>query len=421
MVLDSQRPARTALQGFRPMGGRAPARQQSIRRHNLALLLAEIERSGPLSRAELARRIGLTKATVSSMVDALRSAELLEDRAPPLTGAARGRPGSPVGFAAHAPVAIGIEIAVDYLSACVVDLDGTVRRSVRRVQDHRRGDPTRHLERAVECAGSLLTRAPNCLVGLGLAVPGVIGDRGRVRAAPNLPAFVGHELGAELSAAVQGFAAHGPGALAIEIGNEANLAALAELWYGGHRDLRDFVLVSGEIGVGAGVVADGRLFAGAGGAAGELGHVTVDPNGPGCACGSSGCLERYVGQDVLLSRLGFTRREQLVDALGSRDPATSKVLEEAGHALGVATAALLNVVDVPAVVLGGLYAELAPALEAGLRAELERRVVAHLWRPTEIVVASLGASAAMRGAAGVVLQRFFADPVAFVPALVATE
>ncbi|MDA8296248.1 MAG: ROK family transcriptional regulator [Actinomycetota bacterium] len=403
------------------MGGRAPARQRSIRRHNLALLLTEIERSGPISRAELARRIGLTKATVSSMVEALRGAGLLEEKVPPLSGVARGRPGSPVGFSVQAPVAIGIEIAVDYVSACLVDLDGTVRRSVRHAQDHRRGDPAQHLARAVECARGLLANAPNRLVGLGVAIPGVIGDRGRVRAAPNLPAFVGHELAVELNELVTDLVTSAPGALCIEVGNEANLAALGELWYGGHDDLRDFVLVSGEIGVGAGVVAGGRLFAGAGGAAGELGHVTVDPSGPPCACGSSGCLERYVGQDVLLSRLGLDRREQLADALCSGEPAVGKVLEEAAHALGVATAALLNVVDVPAVVLGGLYAELAPALEAVLRAELERRVVAHVWRPTEVVVTNLGATAAMRGAAGVVLQRFFADPVAFIPALLPAE
>lgn len=404
------------------MGGRGPARQQSIRRHNLALLLAEIERSGPMSRAELARRIGLTKATVSSMVDALRGAALVDERLPPLTGAARGRPGSPVGFSVQAPVAVGIEVAVDYLSVCVVDLDGTVRRSVRHLQDHRRGDPAQHLARAIECTRELLAAAPDRLVGLGLAIPGVIGEHGRVRAAPNLPAFVGHELAVELNELVVAeLSPSAHGALAIEVGNEANLAALGELWYGGHHDLRDFVLVSGEIGVGAGVVAGGRLFAGAGGAAGELGHVTVDPSGPPCACGSSGCLERYVGQDVLLSRLGFNRREQLTDALCSGEPAVRKVLEEAAHALGVATAALLNVVDVPAVVLGGLYAELAPALEAGLRAELDRRVVAHVWRSTEVVVASLGATAAMRGAAGLVLQRFFADPVAFIPALLPAE
>lgn len=388
---------------------RPPARQRSLRRHNLSLVLGELASAGRLSRAELARRVGLTKATVSSIAEALRSAGVIEELAAERTVAeGRGRPGNPLALSASGPVAVGVEIGVDFLSACVMDLAGETRAERSLASDNRRGTPEEHLDRVAALIAGLeqLARSQGCRpIGVGIAVPGVVAPDGVLRSAPNLPRWARRDLRAELGAK--------------EVGNEANLAALGELWYGGRPHRRDFVLVSGEVGVGAGVVVDGRLYLGSGGAAGELGHVTVDASGPPCGCGSSGCLEQYVGQDALLRAAGVRSTRRLLEAARRGEGRVPAALEAAGEALGIACSALLNVVDVPAVVLGGRYAELAPYLRPRLEKELATRVVSHAWAPVELEVASLGAEAARCGAAGAVLHQLLADPAAYLPELLA--
>jgi len=213
--------------------------------------------------------------------------------------------------------------------------------------------------------------------------------------------------------------------------NEANLAALGEHWFGRRGELRDFVFVSGEIGVGAGIVIGGELFRGVRGLGGELGHVTVEAMGPACSCGGRGCLETVAGQEALLESVGLPVRagttignpagsvaEFLRRALAG-EPATVGALEKAGRALGIALSAFLNVLDLPVVVLGGFYAQFAPFLIGPVTAELHDRVVNHSWSSTEVVVSSLGAEASVRGAAGITIRRIIDDPAAWFPAVLA--
>jgi predicted NBD/HSP70 family sugar kinase len=406
-----------------------PARQGSLRRHNLGLVLRELA-AGPCTRADLARRTGLTKATISGFVETLASAGFVE-QAPggPVARGAPGRPANPVRLGPGAPVALGVEIGVDFLSACVVAPTGEVLARHRHARDHRKGEPQGRLAQAVAEAVALVAALRGRVgrlgrvAGVGVAVPGVVGPEGRVRSAPNLPGWNGLDVRAELARHLgpfgDGRAPAGPVAgrdrFVVEVGNEADLGALGELWYGDHSGLRDFALVSAEVGVGAGIVVGGRLFSGATGAAGELGHLTIDPDGPLCGCGSRGCLERYAGQEALLKGAGVHDVAGLRDAADRGEPRALAVLSRAGSGLGVASAALVNLVDVPALVLGGIYAELAPYLVPALSAELRVRAVRHLWDPVRLLVADLGPEAAMRGAAGVVLQRALSDPATHFP------
>ena len=208
-------------------------------------------------------------------------------------------------------------------------------------------------------------------------------------------------------------------------GNEANLAAMAELWYGGRPELRDFVYVSGEIGIGAGIVVDGRLFRGVRRSAGELGHVMVDSSGPLCGCGAYGCVEQFAGQEALLRSAGVPAEAgsalanptgavaELLGRARGGDPRTLEALRRAGTALGIAVSALVNLVDVPTVVLGGLHAQLAPYVASAVARELTDRVVgAESW-PVRLEVSSLGPGAAVRGAAGSVVRDILDDPGAW--------
>ncbi|WP_370349660.1 ROK family protein [Catenulispora sp. EB89] len=388
---------RTAAEPVRPAGpaDRAipnPARQASIRNANLALVYRLIlDAPAPLSRAALAAATGVTRATASALADALLEAGLIvEVSPPPATGA--GRPAAGLVPSADGPAGLGLEINVDYLAACVVDLTGAVHATVIRHGDQRGRAVAEVLADLAGAAGEAAAQARLTVAGAALAVPGLVeAPHGRIRRAPNL-VWQDVEIGAALGRALPD--------LPFEpvIGNEADFAALAEAHGApdvGGLPLTDFLYVSGEIGVGAGVILDRELFRGARGWAGEIGHVTVVPDGVRCRCGARGCLETVAGLEAL-------RRD---------GP------EVAASALGRAAAAAVNLLDLPAVVLGGAYArpEFA-ALVPGVEKALAEHVVSAAWAPVAVRVSRRGTAAAVTGAATAVIRRVHGDPAAWMAA-----
>jgi predicted NBD/HSP70 family sugar kinase len=373
----------------------APAGQHTVRRHNLALVLGAVAAAGRSTRARVADTTGLTRATVSVLADQLLAAGLLDELDP--DRGTPGRPSNPLRLNPAGPGGLGVEVNVDYLAACVVGLDGTVRAQHVVAFDVRAAAPRVTLRRAARLAEQARADADARIAGTVLALPGLVDHAGVLRRAPNLPAWNG-DTPAETLRALLG--------TDVEAGNEANLAALAETAATG---LRDFVHVSGEVGVGGGVVRDGRLYTGVGGFAGELGHIVVDPDGPPCSCGGAGCLEQFAGLDALLDTARVHDVDELV--VHAVEPAPRAALERAGRALGIALAATVNLLDVREVVLGGVHARLAQWLTGPLQAELERRVVSRELAPVYVHVSELGPYAAVRGAAGSVVSRVVADPL----------
>jgi predicted NBD/HSP70 family sugar kinase len=380
-----------------------PARQHTIRTQNLGLVLRQIAANPGQSRAQLATATGLTRTTISALVDELIDRNLIAEQTP--GRGARGRPASPLALNPQGPAGLGIEINVDYLAGCIVDLTGAVRAHRTVAADNRGGSPRVGLQRAATLARQLIEEVDLPIAGVTVALPGLVDADGTLRRAPNLPTWQGTRCATQLSELLE---------LPVSVDNEANLAALAQLWH--DSALPDFVLVSGEIGVGAGLVMDGRLFRGVRGMAGELGHVVVHPDGPPCGCGANGCLEQFAGQEALLRRAGLLDRSpgsaQNPDSAGAAlvrraeagDGRTREALAEAGQALGIALAALINTLDLPAVVLGGLYARLGEWLVAPISAELGRRVISAGWAPPTVLISALGIDAAVRGAAGVAVS-----------------
>jgi predicted NBD/HSP70 family sugar kinase len=372
----------------------APVRQSSVRAHNLALALQTVANSAnPLSRASIAAATGLTRATVSALVDDLIAGKLLTELdPPPRTGA--GRPAAGLALASEGPAGLGMEINVDYLAACVVDLGGTVRHRLVEHVDQRLSDPPTALSHLARLAHRARTLAGDLrLAGAALAVPGLVSPDGVVRVAPNLgwqdvdaAALLRDHLG-----------------VPVTVDNEANLAALSELRTTGGPS---FVYISGEIGIGAGIVLDGVLYRGMRGWSGEIGHVSVHPDGPECRCGARGCLERYAGQEAILRAAGVTE-------LADIDATAAPALGEAASALGIALAGVVNLLDVDTLVLGGSYAPLVPWLRDGIAAELRRHVLTAELAPITLRAAALGADAAMRGAADAVIRGVLEDPAAW--------
>lgn len=371
-----------------------PAAGRDVRRHNLALVLREVAEGEPVSRAAVAAHTGLTRGTVSSLVEELIGDGLVRELAAARGGT--GRPANPLQLNRSGPAGLGVEIGVNHVGACVVDLSGAVRATRTVPSDHRDRPPAPGLRRAAALAREVIDEAGLTVVGAGVALPGVVGPAGELQRAPNLPHWIDVAVGGELSAQLDG--------LAVDTGNEADLAALAELWCGGGPP--NLLYVSGEIGVGGAIVLAGELFRGAGGRAGELGHVVVDPDGPPCSCGGRGCLEQAAGQEALLAAAGAGDVDDLLARCDEPCPAAAVVA--AGRALGVALAGAVNLLDVPAVVLGGLYARLGPALRDAVEAELRTRVLTS--PPVEVRCSVLGPDAALRGAATAVVRARLRHP-----------
>lgn len=367
----------------------SPAGAHTVRRHNRTLLLTAIDDGPGRSRAELADAIGLARATVGTQVDELIATGLVIE-SPGAKGRAPGRPASPLTLNPDGPAALGIEINTGYLAACLVDLTGTMR-ARRTVPGDRRGDPPAAvLDRACLLAAELAAETGLSAAGAAVALPALVDATGIARRAPNLPAWSGYPVAATLEFTL--------GLPVVAVSNEANLAALAEHRFAGAPD--DFVLVTGEIGVGGGIVTGGRLLTGVHGFAGELGHICVEPDGPPCGCGSRGCLEQFAGAEALLRAAAVDTTDALEQAAAAGEPRADAVLRAAGRALGIALAGVVNILDVPAVILGGTLARLSPWLIGALTAELTRGVASRL--DVSVRPSALDGNAALLGAAGTV-------------------
>jgi predicted NBD/HSP70 family sugar kinase len=392
------------------------ANQRAVRRHNLGVVLRHVSEHGPRSRATIALETGLNKTTVSSLVTELIGLDLLVERGLDYRGTV-GRPGQVVELSASGVVALGLEINVDYLAVRALDLTGEERHSALEARDNRRVSGAEVLEHVAALAADALAAVNEAglrPVGATVGLPGLVdADRGVLLVAPNLgwtDVPVVDELRRRLD----------DPAFPVTADNEANLAALAELWEGAARGFGDVLYVSGEIGVGAGLIVRGELFRGSGGFGGEFGHMTVERGGRPCGCGSRGCLETVVGLEALLERAGMPPMgptggsagpvRELVERAQGGDGQALGALEEAGRWLGVGIAAAANLLNFQAVVLGGFFGQLAPWLDAPIADELQAHVLGAPRATPQILPSTLGAGAAVRGAAATSLRRVFADP-----------
>jgi predicted NBD/HSP70 family sugar kinase len=377
-----------------------------VREHNLGTVLRQVAEQGPRSRARLALETGLNKSTVSSLVADLIEAGLLRDSPVEERPARVGRPPQSVEIDPEGPFVLGLEVNVDYLAVWASDLAGAVRHRAFVANDNRVTSPENVIGALARLAHDALNqpfaggRDPRLAT---VAVPGLVDPGGELAVAPNL-GWADVPVASLLNEALE----DPPYPLRVE--NEANLGAVAELVEGAGRGMSDFVYVSGEIGIGAGVVLRGELFRGASGFAGEFGHLTIDPFGPPCGCGGRGCLERLAGQDALLRLAGWDsrmRREgtrpewpgaMLADSARAGHARTLEALSQVGHTLGIGIASLANLLDPEAVLLGGYLAPLAQWLSVPIERELETRALAGRRMRCRVLPARLGGEAAVRGA-----------------------
>jgi predicted NBD/HSP70 family sugar kinase len=388
------------------------ARPEEIRRHNLGLLLEQVHRDGELTRAELTQRLGLNRSTIGALVAELTELGLIDERVP--TGNERaGRPSHVVAPRADGPFAIAVEVDVDSVVTAAVTLGGDV---LARYDHNLPAHGTTPYDIAARIAADveeLFASLPLGArsVGIGVSTPGTVAPTtgGRVEHAPNLE-WRDEPFGAILAERL-------PPGIAVAFGNDANLGALAEHLRGAARGFHDAVYLTGKIGVGGGVIVDGKLLSGAGGFAGEVGHMLLDPSGPPCHCGSRGCVETYVGEEALLrlaGRKGPPTRESVAEvmcAARAGEPDALRGVRAVGVALGRTIANLVNLLNPQVVITGGSLATVLELCRAEVEHEIDLRAMSEARRSVQLRTAGLGENSSLIGGAELAFGPLLADPV----------
>ena len=360
-----------------PTSSRVAANNAAVRESNLALVAAEIfTAGGGLSRADIAVRTGLTRATVSRLVR-----ELLDDgiivEAEPADVASAGRPATPLYPAARTKVGIGLEVNVDRMSGCAIDLAGNVVDSfavdIDLTQSEAKVVMTDLAVEARRMVDRVRGQGITEIVGVFFGVPGIVdAATRRVVYAPNL-GWRGAEPALFLAPV---FADDVP----IHVDNDANLQAIAaaSVHEGDASWPQSFLYLTGDVGIGGSLIVAGQADAGPHGWAGEIGHMTIEPDGPLCHCGSCGCLERYAGKQAILVAAGLattSSSHDVVEAVDRGDAGVVEAITRAGWALGIAIANVVNLLDVDTVVVGTSLAPLLESLRPAISVELDRRII----------------------------------------------
>ncbi|TVP48675.1 MAG: ROK family protein [Gemmatimonadales bacterium] len=372
-----------------------------------------------ISRADLSRLLEVSRSTASELVSDLLATKLVAEVG---DGPSRGgRRPILLEFQDEAHLILGVDMGATHVAVALTNLRGRVL-AWREEAHPVRSDPDGTRELIVRLCEACLADVPGAseaLLGLGVAVPAPVDHRDPKRLSPTvLPAWEGRSGFESLETHF---------GVPVFMDNDANLGAVAERWWGAGRGIEDFTYIKLATGIGAGLMVGGEVYRGATNAAGEIGHVSIDPKGLPCVCGNRGCLVTFVGGEALVRRA----REGLAGAPGSmlsgceittgiieraalaRDPLAMQVVREAAHHLGVAIAGLLNLLNPGAVILGGSLARLGDDLLLPLRETVLRRTLVSSVAASEIRVSELGPRGIAIGASTLVLASALERPSLF--------
>lgn len=385
------------------------ATNQNLRAHNLSLALRHIlANPGAINRAGIAAQTGISRATMSRLVDELIATGLVEESDDKLPTGGRGRPTSVLSPASGTVIALGLQVNISVLGAYLVDLSGNVLARETLEGDFSGSDPQATLRKLARIGRRVLREGREegtTFLGSALALPGLVSGDTLVTA-PNLGwknipfeelTHPLHDLHVTL------------------IANEADLAAFAVAHPrpGVPEGPASFIYVSGEVGIGGGLVINHQPLSGAHGWSGEIGHICVEPQGNVCSCGARGCLETIAGLKALCRAAGLEDESSAreLTQLAGHSAKAQDALANAGHALGQALAGVVNTVDISQVYLGGLVAETALYLLPTLHEELETRVLQAPWYAPAIDILPSSEDLSLRGGAFQILEKVLDDPI----------
>ena len=382
------------------------ARADTIRYINRQIVLNYVREKEPISRAEISHETALQRSTVSLIVDELLTQGLVYEIEGESTG---GRPPSLLRLRAAGCMAIGIDVGTAQTTLAVADLVGRVVEKERFDTDT---DMSVTYRKIISCVQKFVRTHAN-IEGIGASVPGLVHPE--TGAALFIPHFKWRNwsIASDLQAAT---------GIPVTVDNDANAAALAELWLGRPeiRDVRDFILVLVEEGLGTGIIFDGQVYQGVAGAAGEFGHMTIGKGAPVvCAAGSDECWEAFASERAALARYRQRtgpgspelRFVQLIDKAFARDEHARAALIETAHYLGLGISNLTKGLSPEAVILAGDIARAWPLIADELRNTLSANTICSDLPSAPVFASTLGEDTRLMGALSLVLARKFASVV----------
>ncbi|MFY4659619.1 ROK family protein [Scardovia wiggsiae] len=403
--------------------------QESLRNHNLSVVLRSIlHAKRPLSRANLADQTGLTKATISMLIAILQRNAVVSDLQIPATNRF-GRPSTPIGFAPRTWAGLGTQINTDGYGYIIKDFTGEVLSESWAEKPMLHADPEQafsELDALIRPAAAKLRRQGCHIIGGGLALPGLVADGSILLRARNLG---WDHIDISQFKMVNSFGLHAV--------NEANLAAIAQIpGYAtceadkGSPDEEDtpvypqsFIYISTDIGIGGAYVRNGQVVSGDHGFAGELGHVSVNFNGPLCRCGRNGCAEMYAGRQALVEAADIAYDDaaaaaeslnELLSRWGRHDPRAESAVDQAVRALSSVIASTVNTVDVDTAMLGGFWARVDNSIVQRISAEVNHQVLGSEAMDIQVIKPQVNDHPALHGAAEVGLRRVVENPLSYI-------
>lgn len=397
--------------------------QEDLRNHNLSVTLDTLLRAQkPMSRADLAKETGLTKATLSLLASMLIESGVVQE-GEPVVSTTYGRPSTPLEIRGGSIAGIGLQINTDGYGCLALDLNGDTLGREWVSEDMTGTDPYEifaKLDAMTFPLESRLKRRGCKVVGAGFALPGIVTD--------DMWLLVARNLGWENVNLTRFNVVR---RLDVVAGNEAKMAAIAQIpGYATERapflnvvDRTDsFIYLSTDIGIGGAVVRDGEVVMGSHGFAGEIGHLSVAMDGPLCSCGRHGCLEAFAGRRALVEAAGIAEdgdatSSEAIDMFLQRwragDSDVAKVVDQAADALVSAIASAVNLVDVDTVLLGGLWTHFGDGLATVLEGRLRSEILGYPNVKIRVFVPPVALHPSLYGAAEMGLRRFIENPLGY--------
>jgi len=389
----------------------------AVRAQHSRLLLNLLWTERKISRADLSRRTGLSRSTISAIVsDLLGTGLVKEAHVGVSTG---GRRPIMLEFQDESSLIIGIELGATHISCVLTDLRCKVR-ACWAAPVPVRDQPKSALQKMTMAVQAVLDAAgvpPARVLGIGVAVPSpVASDRPGELLPLVVPKWQGINIASHLEREFS---------RPVFVDNDANLGALAELWWAAGPAVRNLAYIKVATGIGAGLIIDGRIFRGSGGIAGEIGHTAIDSSGARCECGLNGCLTTFIGTQHLLERAadharasGTTRPapttlDELVDAALDGEPNAVELIRYTGQRLGIGVANMLNLLNPGTVVLGGGITRAGALLIDAVRNTVAKMSLAESISHVDIRASALNEWGIAVGAATLVLESALQDPAQF--------
>ncbi|PAE06063.1 ROK family protein [Terribacillus saccharophilus] len=380
--------------------------QHVVKKGNKSLVLQTIQEFTPISRADIANKTGLNKGTVSSQVSELLAEDLILESGPGVSSGGR-RPVMLL-FNHLAGYSIGVDIGVNYILGILTDLQGNItNEKITHFNDLSYEEIQIQLNMIIDSL--LLSMPPSSygLVGIGVGVPGTVSTEGEILLAPNLN-WRNKDLKGFLEEKYK---------VPVLIENEANAGAYGEKKFGAGQSSDNLIYISVGIGIGVGLILNGELYKGHNGFSGELGHMTIEVDGPLCRCGNQGCWELYASEKALVNSAAEKgirpaegqklSLEMLNELAEGGDPVAINIFREIGNYLGIGINNIINIFNPEQIIVGNRLASSGNWLRESIKEKQKQMLRTH-QKDLNICFSQLSRYSAALGASAYASENFLA-------------